>query len=119
MKRIHYASKRAARRYSRQSEIAPDLRKLEQQLARLDQLIDILRAGDLAEQREAIDALLESAEQKNGTLTKVTFRQWARGLVQDPREDTSSASDGCDGILRMATKRDDQVFSERQRGETQ
>lgn len=62
-------------------QLAPDLKMLKQHLGRMDRIIDIIREGGLEEQREAIDALVERAEQKEGTLIRVIYREWARQLL--------------------------------------
>ena len=67
----------------RVNEVAPDRRKLEQHLSRLDRIIDVIREGSLEEQREAIGALVERAEEKDGALIRVVMREWARGLLSE------------------------------------
>ncbi len=47
----------------------------------MDTSIDIVRVRSLDEQREAIDALIERAEQKDGKLIRVVFREWAKCLM--------------------------------------
>jgi hypothetical protein len=44
----------------------------------LDRMIDVVRAGSPEEQREALDALIERAEEKDGTLIRVVVREWVR-----------------------------------------
>ncbi len=61
--------------------IAPDIRKLERDLPQMERIIDVVREGNLAEQREAIDALVERVEEKDGSVVSVTSRDWAVSLL--------------------------------------
>jgi chromosome segregation ATPase len=63
--------------------VAPDLGKLEQHLPRLANNVDFVRKRILEEQRESIDALIERAEERNGQMTRVILREWARGLLNE------------------------------------
>jgi hypothetical protein len=67
----------------RVGEIAPDLRKIDQRLSRIGRVIDLVREGSSEEQREAIDALVERAEEKDGKLVRVVLREWSRGLLDE------------------------------------
>ncbi len=67
----------------RLGSVAPDLRKIEQRLARLDSIIDVVQEGSLEEQREAVDALTERVEERDGKIVRVVFREWARGLLDE------------------------------------
>ncbi len=66
---------------ARLGSVAPDMRNIEEHVSRMDRIIDVVREGNLEEQREAIDALIERAEEKDGTLVRVVFREWAKGLL--------------------------------------
>jgi len=60
--------------------LAPDLRKVEQLLSRMDRVMDVVREGNLEQQREALDALIERAEEKDGQLVRVIYREWVEEL---------------------------------------
>jgi chromosome segregation ATPase len=75
--------RRLAEAKARLGRISPDLRKLELQLERMDRIIDVVREGAPSEQREAIDALIDHAREKQAEIVEVVFREWARGLLSD------------------------------------
>jgi hypothetical protein len=55
----------------------------------MDRVIDVVPEGNLAEQREPVDALVERAEEEDGQLVRVVIREWAKGLLSEPLASTN------------------------------
>lgn len=64
------------------ARIAPDLSNLERIFKKLDDLAELIQSGSLEQQRDAIDALIEREEQRDGKLLRIVPRAWAAELLE-------------------------------------
>jgi hypothetical protein len=60
----------------------PDIHHLEKALERIDEIVETIKNGTPAQQRTAIDALIEKVETRGGELTTVKLRPWAQPFAR-------------------------------------
>jgi hypothetical protein len=56
----------------------PDIHNLEKALKRMDEIVETIKNGTPAQQREAIEALIQKVETRGGEITSVELRPWAK-----------------------------------------